>query len=319
MVLIWKLICLGGAGLSLSAALMSLAAQGGRFSERLDVLTHFAPIYALAALGALALAMLQGARVRIVLVGSGVIGLLSAISLMAPEALAGQPGPQAGPSAAGQIKIIQFNAWGGNARKADALKWLLAQDADVIFLQESGSLRDPLVRSGGYTATCSHCASQILTRGVPIETYAPPRIERDKVFLTTATLRDGTGRFTVVGVHRHWPTRFEQSRKQSAQLRALLGSYEQDRLIVAGDFNSTPWSFARRHEDVSLGLVRRTRFMPTWPAERVSHNRLPALFPYLPIDHVYAGLGWATVSVMRGPKLGSDHYPVVVILAPTSP
>ena len=38
----------------------------------------------------------------------------------------------------------------------------------------------------------------------------------------------------------------------------------------------------------------------------------------LPIDHVYAGPGWRTVSVQRGPKLGSDHYPVIVTLAPST-
>ena len=41
--------------------------------------------------------------------------------------------------------------------------------------------------------------------------------------------------------------------------------------------------------------------------------------PVLPIDHVYAGPGWATVSVERGPSIGSDHYPLVVILAPVAP
>lgn len=87
-------------------------------------------------------------------------------------------------------------------------------------------------------------------------------------------------------------------------------------MIIAGDFNSTPWSFARRRDDRDFGLIRRTRALFTWPAEKISHNRLPAPFPYLPIDHVYAGPGWATVSVERGPRLGSDHYPVVVTLAP---
>ena len=41
-------------------------------------------------------------------------------------------------------------------------------------------------------------------------------------------------------------------------------------------------------------------------------------FPLLPIDHLYAGPGWATVSVRRGPPLGSDHYPLVVTLAPVA-
>ena len=39
-------------------------------------------------------------------------------------------------------------------------------------------------------------------------------------------------------------------------------------------------------------------------------------FPFLPIDHVYAGRDWRTVRVQRGPRLDSDHYPVIVRLAP---
>jgi endonuclease/exonuclease/phosphatase (EEP) superfamily protein YafD len=314
--LIWKLIGVCGAVLALGAAVLSVAAHGGRFSERLDVLTHFAPVYAALAAAGLILGLMQAGAIRWVAVGAGLVGLAASLWLMAPEALRTDVGPQADAGAPGAIKVVQFNAWGGNARASEAAEWLLAQDADVIFLQEGGRLRDALVKRGGYRPTCGHCASLILTRGEPDEVYAPSRFERERVFVAAATLKDANGRYTVVGAHRHWPVRFAQAGRQTVQLAALLGNYDRDRLILAGDFNSTPWSFARRREDVSLGLIRRTRFLPTWPAERVSHNRLPAPFPYLPIDHVYAGPGWATVSVTRGPRLGSDHYPVVVTLAP---
>jgi endonuclease/exonuclease/phosphatase (EEP) superfamily protein YafD len=42
------------------------------------------------------------------------------------------------------------------------------------------------------------------------------------------------------------------------------------------------------------------------------------LVPFLAIDHVYAGRDWATVKVERGPRVGSDHFPVVLTLAPVS-
>jgi endonuclease/exonuclease/phosphatase (EEP) superfamily protein YafD len=313
---LWKLIGIGGVGLSLGAAVVSIAAHGGRFSERLDVLTHFAPIYTAAATLALLLALTRSGLIRVVLAGSGFAGLASALWLMAPETLGAKLDPRAAPPVTGAIKVVQFNAWGRNARADEAVAWILAQNADVIFLQEGGRMRDSLARRGGYQITCGHCASLILTRSDPEGVHAPSRFERDKVFLAAATLADHRGTFTVVGVHRHWPVRFAQAARQASQLEQLLSRYDRKRVILAGDFNSTPWSFARRREDISLGLIRRTRGLPTWPAERVSHNRLPAPFPYLPIDHVYAGSDWATVSVERGPRLGSDHYPVVVTLAP---
>ncbi|MDE2488701.1 MAG: endonuclease/exonuclease/phosphatase family protein, partial [Alphaproteobacteria bacterium] len=87
---------------------------------------------------------------------------------------------------------------------------------------------------------------------------------------------------------------------------------------VTGDFNSTPWSFSRRRWDKAFGLIRRDRALFSWPAGKTVWGVKPP-FPILPIDHVYAGPDWATVSIRRGPKLGSDHYPVVAILAPVGP
>lgn len=98
--------------------------------------------------------------------------------------------------------------------------------------------------------------------------------------------------------------------ENSARLLQLMKDQPRERAILVGDFNSTPWSFARRREDAALGMERRTHALPTWPA-----NGLFGL-AFLPIDHVYAGSAWDTVSITRGPRLGSDHYPVVAVLAP---
>ena len=94
------------------------------------------------------------------------------------------------------------------------------------------------------------------------------------------------------------------------RLQELMKGRPREHVILVGDFNSTPWSFARRREETALGLERRTRILPTYPANG------PFGVALLPIDHVYAGPGWGTVSINRGPRLGSDHYPIVAVLAP---
>ena len=76
----------------------------------------------------------------------------------------------------------------------------------------------------------------------------------------------------------------------------------------------TPWSFTLKRLDRGLGIERRTHALASWPAGEFSGYRLHSPMPLVPIDHVYAGRDWRTVSVKRGPKLGSDHYPVVVTL-----
>jgi endonuclease/exonuclease/phosphatase (EEP) superfamily protein YafD len=64
-------------------------------------------------------------------------------------------------------------------------------------------------------------------------------------------------------------------------------------MSLAGAFNTAPWSFDLRRLD-------------------------PALYgpvAILPIDHIYAGGAWRTVSIARGPRPGSDHYLIVETLA----
>lgn len=105
---------------------------------------------------------------------------------------------------------------------------------------------------------------------------------------------------------------------QSRGLIEVVSHLPRERMILGGDFNSTPWSWDLQRLDREMGLIRRDRALATWPTGHSGGWRWPAPVPFLPIDHLYAGPGWATVSVVRGPRLGSDHYPLVVTLAPVA-
>jgi endonuclease/exonuclease/phosphatase (EEP) superfamily protein YafD len=145
----------------------------------------------------------------------------------------------------------------------------------------------------------------------------PRRPATSKLVWVNATYAGASGPFEVVATHFTWPTEPIQA-GQSLAMRQVTAALPRDRMILAGDFNSTPWSYARRADDAAFGLIRRDRALASWPAEDVDRRGLVAPFPFLPIDHVYAGAGWATVSVTRGPRLGSDHYPIIVTLAPVA-
>lgn len=305
--------------LALGALGGALLAQGGRVSPVLDVLAHLAPLYLLVASIAAAPAVFAPRSFRAGLLLLSTAAIVSTGWLMLPEALR-RPRldvPSAEPT--GALRVVQFNAWGRNAKAEEAVAWILRQDPDVVVVQEAGRLRDRLI-AAGFHASCLSCGAVVFSRTEPLERYAEPKRDGgQRSLLSSSKLRTAAGVFTVVGIHRHWPVRFAKQASQTADLRSYLATLPKDRLILAGDFNSTPWSFARQREDREFGLVRRTIGLPTWPAEKVSHNRLPAPFPYMPIDHIYAGPGWVTVSVERGPRLGSDHYPVTVTLIPGSP
>jgi len=302
--------------LALGALAAGMLAQGGRFSARLDVFTHFAPIWLAAGLLALALATLGPRAGRPALAMVSLLAVAGGVLLIAPELRSRGQDPRAAAGAPGQMRLIQFNAWGDNDRPDAAAAWITSQQPDVVVLQEPGRLHARLEALGYHEQTHSRGAL-ILSKQPALRTYAQPPADGLPGFISWATFQTtGGGEFTVLATHRYWPVRLERAAVQTAALDAAIGGLPRDRLIVSGDFNSTPWSFARQREDRAWGLVRRTRALFTWPAARRSHNRLPAPFPWLPIDHVYAGPGWATVSVTRGPELGSDHYPVVVTLAP---
>jgi len=97
-------------------------------------------------------------------------------------------------------------------------------------------------------------------------------------------------------------------KERPGQVAAIAAAMANEALIVAGDFNMTPWSPAYRALRRDSFLHSATRFARTWPA--------PA--PFMPLDHilyrgqvdVVAAEAWA-----GGPaRTASDHLPVVVEL-----
>jgi endonuclease/exonuclease/phosphatase (EEP) superfamily protein YafD len=193
----------------------------------------------------------------------------------------------------------------------------------VVVLEEvndtAGHIPSLLREAFPYLSSCAPprpCSTMILTKRRPTATgglQAP--VSTLRLAAAWVTLGEGERAFTVAGVHYTWPVPPGAQQSQMARLQQGLAAFDRKSLIVAGDMNSTPWSYTLRRQDAALGLERRTRALFTWPAARFSRWRLSAPFPFLAIDHVYAGSDWTTVSVKRGPAVGSDHYPVMVELA----
>lgn len=290
-----------------TCAAAALAGHGGRFSPALDVATHFAPLgLAVAILGAVG-ALGAGPPWRRRALGAALLAAGAWALLMAPEYL--RPPPPSAPSTAkGQIRIVQLNALKRNTELDRVVGWIAAQDPDIITLQEARhDLRDALVRRTGYHVAGAREHVMILSRRPRLRMVRPP-LGKSPLTYVNATYPSDSGPFEVVTTHLDWPI-YDTHPRQLADLASVVRRRPRDRMILTGDFNSAPWSFGLRRTDEALGLVRRDRALFSFPA-------LDGAPPLLPIDHVYAGPGWRTVSIERGPDLGSDHYPVMVILAP---
>jgi endonuclease/exonuclease/phosphatase (EEP) superfamily protein YafD len=309
----------GCLGLGLACLVLASYALGGRDDGRLDVLTHFAPIYLAGGLVAAIVALSLRLRwMRLVLALPGLGGAIAAGWMVAPE-FVHAPSPRAPADAPHQLKLIQFNAWQAyNVDPEGSGRWLAEQNADIIVIEEAEEgLVDAILRHRSYHVTGRKRSVTILSRAKPVYTEVPWPRPRPLAATGLARFARKDGGFTVVGVHYTWPTQWERQQGQSRDTLYVLRDVDLSRAILVGDFNSTPWSFARRREDARLGLERRTRGLATWPARiyRGADRGEPAPFPFLPIDHVYAGSDWRTVSVRRGARLGSDHYPVIAVLA----
>lgn len=305
-------------------ALGAVLGLGGLFSGWLDLATHGAPLWLAGGIFAWLLARLAPrALPRRLAQTLGVVAVLAAAPTIWPEVFAARSRP-APSNAPHQLRLIQFNAWDLNVDRPATIAWLLRERPDIIVMEEAQSdLTSPLRDQGGYHVSCQGgrpqwCTTAILSLEQPFaagidEAALPGRV----MPLTRARFAaaDG-GTFTVVAAHFEWPTDPADQARQRKRVSALLAaSGPRERLILAGDFNSAPWSFARRRDDAAWGLERRTRGLFTWPSpdRRVLGVGWPLAL--IPIDHVYAGADWRTVSVKRGPAVGSDHYPVVATLA----
>lgn len=307
--------------LGLVGATAGLACWGGLFSDRLDALTHAAPIWLGCALAGLALALVVSRDgERRALVGIAAAGVVALLALITPELASTLHRPEKPPAGAATLKLIQFNLWAENHDPQGTAAWILKQNADIVITEESGGLSWPVLRAlkkaYPYQIGCRSregCDTRIFSRW-PILREHGFYEDAQGLVGAWATLRHPRGDFTVVGTHFAWPVPAGAWRHQSRLLAAGVAPFPKDSLIVTGDFNSTPWSWSLRRQDKALGLQRRTRALASWPSGPFSRV-VNAPFPVLPIDHVYAGKAWKTVKVERGPVLGSDHRPVLVTLA----
>jgi endonuclease/exonuclease/phosphatase (EEP) superfamily protein YafD len=296
------------------AALAAVAAQGGRFSAALDVLAQFAPLYGCIGLGVVGGAAFVNRKKRLAPAIAGLVAIAASATLVIPE-FTRDAGPTAPAAAPGKIRIVQFNALRLNDQIGPIVDWLVAQRPDIVTIQEARhDLRDAILERTGWQVAGA-AGDLMIFSARPRITMNRPDLAGGALHWVNATYPSASGPYEVVTVHLDWPLGPAQ-RRQWTSLATLVSRLPRERMIVTGDFNATPWGFTMREGERAMPLTRRDRALPTFPARWKADGPIRSPVPLLPIDHVYAGPGWRTVSIERGPALGSDHYPVVITLAP---
>lgn len=214
-----------------------------------------------------------------------------------------------------QLKVASFNTYANNHDYQGIVNSVLAMDADVVTLieMEQGKVGvlAALKQKYPYQFDCSivHSCHLAIISKYPLSDMESQALWEGPPYIR-ASLGPQFGGLTLFGVH---TTRFPHSRAQFKQVNALVKLVEAlpGRVVMMGDFNSTPFSRINQTVSIGLGFTRLTQ-LPTWPAT--------VGFPQLAIDHIFVSPGIRAISEERiGDSAGSDHFPISIVLAISSP
>ena len=216
--------------------------------------------------------------------------------------------------------LVSFNTWFRNEHLDAVLSFLETSEADAIVLQEVelSRVEEMRARLRAYpyvTVTPGVRRGLVIFSRTPLTDVHHFRIPERVTRITRAQTRWNGRDIVLIGVHLSWPlTRFKaHQRSYELAMLAEQARRETSPVLVAGDFNLTPWSqrfteFVDRSglQDCAIGQG----LLPTWPAQFMPLR--------IRIDHCFASSHWRVQQVRVGPQLGSDHLPVITNLELTN-
>ena len=315
---------LGAFGLSLLAIMAFLGFAVPVF----DVLNHLQFLLFPGLIVALVIVtpLLGANRWRQFILAVTATGLLFSAFTVVPEAMAAlQPRPPLPTDGRQVIKMMTHNLFGLNYDMQRVAGVVAEETPDIIALQEyfgeQSSELEPLLSAkypysvhcrGGKRANIALYSrlpfQQLDDHACPDDAYGTTRSGH---IIVTFTLADGT-RFSVMTTHLDWPApKIARQAGQFETIREAVSKIDTP-LVLAGDFNSTPWSYTFRGFVSSAGLTRQDHNVFTFPVRfyiaRAWRDTWP---PLLPLDHVMTKGPIEVHDLHAGPATGSDHLPLV--------
>ena len=217
------------------------------------------------------------------------------------------------PRAGAALHVVSLNVFGFNRQYARVREYLRSERPDVAVLLEitpdwERELQ-PLRSEFAYiwvVPTGERAGMAVLSRAAPLATREVDLGNTGEPSLLLTLDRPG-GAISVLGTHLYWPLGPYASLVRNRQMVSIAGlARAHDKpLIVAGDFNATPFSpqFARLLSDGRLSnCAGGAGIAPTWPAW------VPFLL--ISIDHCLISSGLSAGNFRVGGYVGSDHYPI---------
>lgn len=282
-----------------------------------DVLNNFHPHYFLV-LTAVFILFLRAKRRW--LAGLTAVFALIPLTLLLPHYLPKISNLQSLISSSQPLRLFMSNVYSFRPNLNSVLDLADESDADIIVLLEMIPLHYNEVQALRQThpyffheprITGQAIFSRVPFRSVKLQPFAGERID-------VVVAVDGERPFILIATHLKPTVSAIKAAQRNAHFVDMARYVNQldEPVVVAGDFNSSPWSVYFQEfvwetglQDGRLG----NGILPTWPAPRFALNQFPHLAPALtPLDHVLYSNHILLHTFERARYVGSDHYPLLV-------
>ena len=289
--------------------LVTIASFFGAYNFICEFLSHARPLLCLSALLAtFFLVFVRARRAATFSLFLTLVNLVQLVSLSLPfehEAKAGDP----------QIKFLQMNIWGGRNRQVEAvLKEIEKENADLVGISEINSnwwsILKPKSKSYPYQVVEPSFGGICLLSKFPFQDARIEHFGSLKRPRVVAHVRIDGQTVKIIFAHPVIPMRHIGMRDGELAELAKDAADTSQPVILAGDLNCTPWSyfFYKLERDGSLQDTEKGfGYQPTWNAF--------FFFPLFCIDHCLVSDHFTTLKRYNGPKVGSDHLPVITELS----
>jgi endonuclease/exonuclease/phosphatase (EEP) superfamily protein YafD len=305
-----------GAGIALGLVLTGLGSLA-QWWPPLDIVNNGLPALAAGAIVLFLLAIVMREWRSIALAG-----LLAAINVGLIFAGLHGAAAEAPPEAKRFLRVVTFNLWFDNERIDDVNAFINQTDADVVLLQEVTNDHLAVLHRGldaRYPYSVGDFGIVIFSK---YAIKADGRVDRAgypewiRLLARWVELDVHGTTVEVVGVHCARPFYPVLQEHDVAALTQFVLSRKLP-IIVAGDFNMTPWTDQLKLFTRATGLGRFNTLIVTWP---MRWRNYPVV-PVVAIDNVFTSREFAKIAATGGTRQGSDHRPVIadLALAPGAP
>lgn len=293
---------------AVAAALVSVAAFFGQYSWRLDLIANFRPQMGLLLL-VLSLLLMAGRwwKTGWAVLVVAVVNLLTVLPLYL--------GPTTPTAAEPNWRVLSFNLRASNEQFAAVIDYIKEVDADVVFLHEVSRPWEVALDAADLDYHIYNNREGSLIFATLVMTKEEAQVHSYGFELTgPRAVQVEVDGLTLLGIHPLSPTDEERAHLRNQQLAFVRDWFESTTgpRVIAGDFNSSPWSYPFRrlvNESGALNSQRGFGLQATYSVRSSALLRVP-------IDHLLYSDGLVVVDRRLGPgDLGSDHFPLVVDLA----